>query len=281
MLSELNRLTLAIAALLLALISRAGATETAPPPCQVLISVRDQRLAVVEDGELVARYPVSTSKFGTGDQFWSYKTPVGELKVCEKIGGNLAPGTVIRHRAPTGEVLPVNAPGRDPIVTRLIWLDGLEAQNKNAKGRGIYIHGTPEERTIGTPVSWGCIRMRSRDVIKVFDQVPVGTVVSIIPARLPHMHKYEPPKVQPAPVIDTAIAAAKVSAEQAKPGATPGKPAEVVAQKIAAPMPPIAEGPDHGGGWSAWRALKGSFLMANLPGMDSDRVADNRKKTTQ
>jgi hypothetical protein len=122
--------------------------------------------------------------------------------------------------------------------------------------------------------------MRSRDVIKVFDQVPVGTVVSIIPAGMPHMHKYEPPKVQPAPLIDTAIAAAKVPAEQAKPGATPGKPAEVVAQKIAAPLPPIAEGPDHGG-WSAWRALKGSFLLANLPGMDSDRVADNRKKTTQ
>ncbi|MGA3171868.1 MAG: L,D-transpeptidase, partial [Chthoniobacteraceae bacterium] len=183
--------------------ARAASTQTAPPSappspsCEVLISVPEQRLAVVYDGQLVARYPVSTSRFGTGDNYGSYKTPLGDLRVCDKIGADLSPGAVIRHRSPTGEVLPVNAPGRDPIVTRLIWLDGTEPQNKNARSRGIYIHGTPDEHTIGSPVSWGCIRMRSKDVIKVFDEIPVGTLVSIIPDRLPHMRRYEPPKVQP------------------------------------------------------------------------------------
>lgn len=190
----------ALASAWLALAPLAGAADApaplpapADPPCQVLISVPEQRLAIVCDGELVARFPVSTLKFGTGDNYGSFKTPLGQLRVCDKIGADLSPGAVIRHRSATGEVLPVNAPGRDPIVTRLIWLEGLEPQNQNARSRGIYIHGTPEERTIGTPVSYGCIRMRSKDVIKVFDDVPIGTVVSIIPDRLPHMHRYEPP----------------------------------------------------------------------------------------
>jgi hypothetical protein len=276
----------------------------------VLISVPDQRLAVVRDGELLARFPVSTSMFGTGDRFWSYKTPLGQLKVCEKIGQNLTPGAVIRHRSATGEVLPANAPGRDPIVTRVIWLDGLEAQNKNAKARGIYIHGTPQENTIGKPTSWGCIRMKSQDVIKVFDEVPVGTVVSIIPSKLPHMHKYEAPKVQPAPEpaasliaaakaatqpaksavvavskapVDqakpTAIAAAKAPVDEVKPAAIAdaGKPAQTTAQASPVPLAAIGEAPDHGK-LSAWQALKGSFLLANIPGFDSDKA---RKKTAQ
>jgi lipoprotein-anchoring transpeptidase ErfK/SrfK len=312
---KLNKVIRMMAGLWLALLCQAGATETAAPiappappapPVQVLISVPDQRLAVVRDGELLARFPVSTSMFGTGDRFWSYKTPLGELKVCEKIGQNLTPGTVIRHRSATGEVLPANAPGRDPIVTRVIWLDGLEAQNKNAKARGIYIHGTPQENTIGTPTSWGCIRMKSRDVIKVFDEVPVGTVVSIIPGKLPHMHKYEPPKELPGPepatsaiaaakpatqsaksaVIAAApaehakpasVAAAKPPAQQAKPAAiaAAGKPAQTTAQASPAPLPAIGEAPDHGK-LTAWQALKGSFLLANIPGFDSDKA---RKKT--
>ncbi len=82
----------------MAIICHASATETAAPPFQVLISVPDQRLAVVRDGELVSRFPVSTSRFGTGDSFYSYRTPLGALRVCDKIGGDLPPGAVIRHR---------------------------------------------------------------------------------------------------------------------------------------------------------------------------------------
>jgi hypothetical protein len=275
---KLNKLIRLTAALWLAPLCAIGATDVPAP--QVLISVPDQKLAVVMDGELLARYPISTSKFGTGDQFASYKTPLGQLKVWEKIGGNLPSGAVIHRRAATGEVLPVNAPGRDPIVTRVIWLDGLEAQNKNARSRCIYIHGTPDEKTIGTPVSWGCIRMRSKDVIKVFDEVPIGTVVSIIPDKLPHMHRYEPPKEQPAaPASSTVTLFAsnptpKPPVTQAKP-APPLKTPEIAQQAPAALPPPIGEGPDHEN--SAWHALKGSFLLANLlPWSD-----EHRKKATQ
>jgi lipoprotein-anchoring transpeptidase ErfK/SrfK len=146
---------------------------------QVVVSVRNQEMAVINNGEVVAKYRISTSKFGLGDEFGSYKTPTGTLWVCNKIGGNLPPGTVIKNRNVTGEIIPANAPGRDPIVTRVIWLRGLEDQNKHAYDRCIYIHGTPEERLIGKTASYGCIRMRSKDVIALYDLVHVGTHIVI------------------------------------------------------------------------------------------------------
>lgn len=269
-------------------VAECGATPTPPPPaepaCQVLISVPDQRLAVVCDGQLVARYPVSTSRYGTGDRFGSYKTPLGALRVTDKIGANLAPGAVIKHRSATGEVLPVNAPGRDPIVTRVIWLDGLEAQNHNAHSRGIYIHGTPEERNIGTPASYGCIRMRSKDVIKVFDEVPVGTVVSIIPDKLPHLRRYEPPKEQPElpPALvaapGTPAPAAKTDAKE-KPAPiaqTSVKENEAAARPEAQEKPALIHVAMPGGksDVSALRAMRGSILLANMP--DGDHADDHR-----
>ena len=83
-------------------------------------------------------------------------------------------------------MLPPNAPGRDPIVTRILWLDGQEAQNRHAFSRCIYIHGTPQENQLGKPVSYGCIRMRSKDVATLADSLPVGTTVKITPDHLPH-----------------------------------------------------------------------------------------------
>jgi lipoprotein-anchoring transpeptidase ErfK/SrfK len=281
---------LAFAIVALVALCQARATETAAPPFQVLISVPDQRLAVVKDGELVARFPVSTSRFGTGDQFRSYKTPLGQLRVYDKIGDGLAPGAVIRHRSPTGEVLPVNAPGRDPIVTRVIWLDGLEPQNKNALSRGIYIHGTPEERTIGTPVSWGCIRMRSKDVIKFFDSIPVGTVVSIIPDKLPHMHRYQPPKFAPPPPQAAPASSTKPpEPEKATPSVGPSRPSSQPENAPApsarpsditpaSPLPAIGEGPQPAN-TAAWHAMKGSFLLANIP--TSTKLEDHTHKTGQ
>ena len=85
----------------------------------------------------------------------------------------------------------MNAPGRDPIVTRILWLEGLEEQNRNARARAIYIHGTPEESRMEEAVSWGCIRMRSRDIIALYDQVDEGTEVSITTGRLPKLRKYD------------------------------------------------------------------------------------------
>jgi len=251
---------------------QSGATETPSSSLEVLISVRDQKLAVVCNGECVARYPVSTSRFGTGDSFGSYQTPLGEMRVVDKIGENLTPGAVIRHRSATGEVLPVNAPGRDPIVTRVIWLAGLEEQNRNAKTRGIYIHGTPEERTIGRPVSWGCIRMRSKDVIEVFDEIPVGTVVSVIPDKLPHMHRYEPPKEQPTPEAKPETKPeATPAAPPPSPSAAPAKPAPEPEKTAVADTQDAHNAHEPGTpaatGGEAQDHLKGGVMIAGLAEM--------------
>jgi hypothetical protein len=142
--------------------------------------VTDQKMILLRDGSVVGRFPVSTSKFGLGDSLGSYATPTGLLAVAEKIGARAVEGAVFKKRCLTGEVLAPNAPGRDPIVTRILWLRGMESQNANCFKRCIYIHGTPEERLLGQPVSWGCIRMRSRDVVKIFESVGVGTQVEIL-----------------------------------------------------------------------------------------------------
>src|ERR1700741_1093073 len=147
---------------------------------KIVISTRDQKLALLERGTLLATYPVSTSKFGLGDRPGSRSTPLGQLQIAEKIGDNAPPGTVFKDRLRTGEVVLANSPGRDPIVTRILWLRGLEAQNANAFGRGIYIHGTPEEWKIGSPASYGCIRMRSTDIIQLYNIVGVGAAVTIV-----------------------------------------------------------------------------------------------------
>ena len=151
---------------------------------QIVVSTRDQKLALLDRGNLMATYPVSTSKFGLGDWRGSKFTPLGNLQIAEKIGDNAAPGTVFKSRRRTGEVVLANSPGRDPIVTRILWLRGLEAQNANAFRRDIYIHGTPEEWKIGSPASYGCIRMRSGDVIQLYNIVGVGAAVTIVNAPL-------------------------------------------------------------------------------------------------
>lgn len=152
---------------------------------QMIISAADQKMVLLRDGRPARAYPVSTSKFGLGDTHGSNTTPLGKLRVRKKIGDAMPAGTVFKSRVPTGEVLPVDAPGRDPIVTRILWLEGLEPRNRNAFSRYIYIHGTPEERNIGQPVSYGCIRMRSSDVIELFDTVGEKAQVFITPKPLP------------------------------------------------------------------------------------------------
>ena len=158
----------------------------------VVVSVAEQRLALVEDGVIVKKFPISTSKFGLGDGLNSYKTPLGRLRVCVKLGGDLPVGAVLKRRNFSGEVIPKNARGRDPIVTRILWLEGIEPGNKNARTRCIYIHGTPQERTIGTASSFGCVRMRSDDVIEVFNAVPIGATVTIIEGKLPRIRNSTP-----------------------------------------------------------------------------------------
>jgi lipoprotein-anchoring transpeptidase ErfK/SrfK len=159
---------------------------------KIVVSVAEQRLALVEDGVIIKKFPISTSKFGLGDGPNSYKTPLGRLRVCVKLGDDLPIGAVFKRRNFSGEVIPRNARGRDPIVTRILWLEGIEPSNKNARTRCIYIHGTPQERMIGTASSFGCVRMRSADVIEVFEAVPIGTTVTIIPGKLPRTRNSAP-----------------------------------------------------------------------------------------
>lgn len=155
---------------------------------KMVVSVKDQRLLLVTDGKPVKTYRVSTSKFGLGDQPGSHRTPLGRMEVARKIGGGQPRGAVFKSRRPTGEVLKPDAPGRDPIVSRILWLRGMEPHNKNAFPRYIYIHGTPERRNLGRPASFGCIRMGCSDVIDLYNRVGYGAEVYVTRGGLRDTH---------------------------------------------------------------------------------------------
>lgn len=217
----------------LAIVSLVFTSSTAfaalEPQAEVVVSVRDQKMALLRGGALVTKFPISTSRFGLGDSRGSYKTPLGRLRICEKIGDDLALGAVMKGRAATGEILPVNAKGRDPIVSRIMWLEGLEEQNRNAKARAIYIHGTPEEKNIGEAVSYGCVRMRSKDVISLYEQLEVGAFVTVIEGKLPRYKRYEAPKPEPIKpevlIVSNNKPATPSAATTPTKGATDNKPA--------------------------------------------------------
>jgi hypothetical protein len=209
-----------VLALIFSLISVATAFSATPltqldPSYRLIISIRDQKLMLMENGGRVAIYPISTSKYGVGDFRGKMTTPLGYLMVAKKIGDNAPVGAVFHHRQLTGEVLQPNAPGRDPVTTRIIWLTGLEARNAQAFHRGIYIHGTPEEKTIGRPASYGCIRMKATDVAVLYDQVPLGALVQITQDRLPKV-----PKARLLPSASTSIVQNEKPASQPQPEPT-------------------------------------------------------------
>src|SRR5438477_6719915 len=160
------------------------AAHALSPATEIIISVPDQQLAVIDRGKLISKYSISASKFGLGDSNGSYRTPPGVLFVSAKFGDHLPAGAVIKNRMSTGEIVNPSAPGRDAIVSRVIWLRGMEQQNHSARDRCIYIHGTPEERRIGTVASFGCIRMRSKDVIALYDLAHIGMHVTITERKI-------------------------------------------------------------------------------------------------
>ena len=231
---------LRLVAIILSLISAASAFAVAPLDSsnQVIISVRDQKLVLLRDGSKVATYPISTSMFGLGDAWGRMTTPLGYLAVEKKIGDNVPVGAVFHKRRLTGEVLQPNAPGRDPITTRIIWLRGLEAQNAHAFQRCIYIHGTPEEKKIGQPASYGCIRMKSKDVAELYDQLPLGAVVQIIPDRLPKTEKSKARQEMSGGVVAANITAQPPPQIAATKVAkvTPQAPPEIAATTVAKVM---------------------------------------------
>ncbi len=217
-------------------------SATSAAPVELVVSVPDQSMAVLRDGELLGKFPISTSKFGLGDEFGSYKTPLGEFKVCEKVGAGLPQGAVLQGRQATGEVLPPNARGRDPIVTRILWLEGTEPRNENARQRGIYIHGTAEEKRIGTAASYGCIRMRSRDVVKIFDWSELGCRVRIETGKLkPIVRAERAARAARLAAIRDAQKAARLAAnDEGQPAPVASGPSKLPAQKTADKKPASA-----------------------------------------
>jgi len=156
---------------------------------RILIDLSAQTLALFDDaGVLVRRYPISTGGNGVGEERGSYCTPRGRHVVRAKIGAGQPANTVFVRRRPTGEIyspeLGARHPGRDWILTRILWLSGREpGYNRlgscDTMRRYIYIHGTPDETPMGRPGSHGCVRMRNADVTELFDLVPAGTEVDL------------------------------------------------------------------------------------------------------
>ena len=152
------------------------------------ICISMQQLSVIEDGRIERIYPVSTAKNGPGELRGSECTPRGRHKIRAKIGAGLPLYSVFRGRRPTGEVytpeLGQQFPERDWILTRILWLGGLEP-GKNRFGpvdttwRYIYIHGCPDDLMDGKPGSHGCIRMHNADMLELFDRVAINTEVTI------------------------------------------------------------------------------------------------------
>ena len=148
-------------------------------PLSLRIDVARQRLEVLREGHVHRSYAISTSRFGLGFEHGSNKTPLGRFVVGEKIGAGAALGAVFRSRQPTGELVSQGGE-EDLILTRILWLAGLDEANANTRERYIYIHGTNQEELLGTPASHGCVRMSNADIKEFFDETPEGTVVEIV-----------------------------------------------------------------------------------------------------
>ena len=158
-------------------------------PERLKIDLARQELILLQGEQLVSTYPISTSTNGAGELLDSECTPRGRHEISEKIGQDCAINTVFVGRTPTGELFDPSLvwkhPERDWILTRILWLSGLEpgrnaGGDRDTKARYIYIHGCPDGTTLGRPGSRGCIRMSNADVIELFDRVETGTPVDIL-----------------------------------------------------------------------------------------------------
>lgn len=156
---------------------------------QIIIHLKAQRLELYEDEKCTLQYPISSGKNGIGQIMGSEQTPLGRHMIYKKIGAEAPMNTVFVGRQATGEIytpsLAEQEPGRDWILTRILWLMGLEpGYNRfgqcDTRNRYIYIHGTPDSTILGQPGSRGCIRMHNLDIINLFNQVAEGTLVNLV-----------------------------------------------------------------------------------------------------
>jgi lipoprotein-anchoring transpeptidase ErfK/SrfK len=148
-------------------------------PLSLRVDVNSQTLEILRQGVPEKVYPISTSRFGLGSEPGSYKTPLGRFLISDKIGDAAPLGSVFKSRLPTGDVVGEGGE-EDLILTRILWLSGLDPHNANTHDRYVYIHGTNQESLIGTPASHGCVRMRNQDVAELYDLVPEGTPLEIV-----------------------------------------------------------------------------------------------------
>ncbi|PID29278.1 MAG: hypothetical protein CR982_03190 [Candidatus Cloacimonadota bacterium] len=149
----------------------------------IVINIREQKMYLYSGEEFLKKYDISSSSYGVGSEPGSNKTPLGKHVISEKFGDKAELGTIFIGRINTGRISDIYYDDKDrdtdSVLTRVLWLDGIEKGNKNSKERYIYIHGTPEEGLIGKVASHGCIRMRNSEVIELFDSVEIGTIVDI------------------------------------------------------------------------------------------------------
>lgn len=158
-----------------------------PPAITLEVSVASQILRVLRDDVPIRTFRVSTAAAGIGSEPGSLRTPIGNFSVSEKIGADQPWGTIFRSRIPAGCWTPDAATRTDLILTRILRLEGLDAENANTAERYIYFHGTNDEASIGSPASHGCIRLTNDDIIEFFNLVPVGSTLVISPHPAPPM----------------------------------------------------------------------------------------------
>ena len=147
------------------------------------VKAAQQRAYLYARDKLHRTYTISTSSTGIGCTENSNCTPHGSLIICEKIGTDLPLGAVLDSRQPTGEVTREwqDQSSRDLVLSRILWLDGIEPHNRNTKERYIYLHGTNQEHLLGRQASHGCIRFSNRDIVEVYELLNVGDLVQIFP----------------------------------------------------------------------------------------------------
>ncbi len=150
------------------------------------ITIALQRLEVFETKESsfsqkpLLSYAISSSRFGLGHEPGSFKTPLGKFIIREKMGAGAPCYMIFQSRRATGQLASLGGE-EDHVLTRILWLHGLEPNNANTYDRFIYIHGTNQEDHLGSPASKGCIRLANRDIIELFDLLEEGDLVEILP----------------------------------------------------------------------------------------------------
>ncbi len=150
------------------------------PSPRITVDVPRQRLLLLSaSASPVASWPVSTSRFGLGSEEGSFRTPTGRFRIAEKIGDGVPAWMTFKSRIPTG-TLAVPGGEEDHVLTRILWLEGLDRENANTRDRYIYIQGTNQEYLIGTPASHGCIRLRNHEMIDLYNRVKLGDSIVIV-----------------------------------------------------------------------------------------------------